>query len=338
MTSGTWQAWRGQHKVANIALIDCYEIVKMLLHYSGKANLHCLINVVYNNQINILKMKLSKILSIMLILTLFCACNNDNDMESPSTTINEGTDPNFKIEANTDGILNKFTRKVIVFGIDIYAVSQVTDANLLHAANVMAQYLDNDEDGTIDNQLVVDKMLDNKAFMVMWKSENDLDIAIPSGRAGQDLGNDETIPAWHTNGQNGRFDATLEEVLHIITHAGYAAVYPDVFGEKAGTQIADAMDKARGGRFTSIPNSYPADAWYTYDDRTCEYNCMVTEYHYWALTSILGAQSNRLGEIQQEWKLNTATKVQEQDAAVYELLTDPEYKFPTVLPDGTYRR
>ena len=65
---------------------------------------------------------------------------------------------------------------------------------------------------------------------------------------------------------------------------------------------------------------------------------MVTEYHYWALTSILGAQENRLSDIEQEWKLNTKAKIQEKDVAVYQLLTDPQYKFPTVLPDGTYRR
>ena len=40
----------------------------------------------------------------------------------------------------------------------------------------MAEYLDNDEDGNVDDQLkVLDKMLENKAFMVMWKNENDLD-------------------------------------------------------------------------------------------------------------------------------------------------------------------
>lgn len=281
-------------------------------------------------------------ISLMLALSLFFACNKNNDVSpnptDPTITINEGNDPNFKIEANNDGSLNAFTRKVVVFGIDIYAVSQVTDANLLHAANIMAQYLDNDEDGTIDNQLVVDKMLEKKAFMVMWKSENDLELDFPTGRTGQDLGNDETNPNYISNGKTGRFDASLEEVLHIITHAGYANAYPEVFGEKQGTQIADAMDKARGGRFTSIPNPYPTDAWYTYDDSTCEYNCMVAEYHYWALTSILGAQENRLGGIQQEWRLNTSAKVQATDAAVYQILTDPQYKFPTVLPDGTYQR
>lgn len=264
------------------------------------------------------------------LLLIFVSCDKEDD-----TPINAGNDPNFTIVANTDNGLSNFNRKVVVFGIDIYAVAQVEDAKLLHAANLMAQYLDNDEDGTPDNQAVVDRMVSENAFMVMWKKENDISDP-PSGRLGQDLGNDETNPSYIANGKTGRFDAALEEVLHIITHAGYSKVYPDAFAEVSGSQIANAMDLARGGQFTSIPNSYPANAWYTYDDNTCEYNCQVTEYHYWALTSILGAQENRLNEIEQEWKLNTPEKVQTQDAAVYQLLTDPQYAFPTVLPDGTY--
>ena len=59
---------------------------------------------------------------------------------------------------------------------------------------------------------------------------------------------------------------------------------------------------------------------------------------YWAMTSVLGAQENRAGEIQQEWKLNTKAKVQQMDGAIYQLLIDPQYVFPIVLPDETYRR
>ncbi len=266
-------------------------------------------------------------------------CKKKNNTVIPtSITINPGNDPNFKIVANNDGILNNLPKKVVVFDIPIYAASGVEDTRLLHAANVMAQYLDNNEDGQVDNVTIVDAMKANKAFMMMWKTEADIPSSIPSGYTGQDLGNDETIPDWHTNGHTGRFDAALEEMLHIITHAGYSRAYPQVFGEQIGSSLANAMDKARGGQYTSIPANYPAEAWYTYDDATCNYNCMVTEYHYWALTSILGAQANRLSEIQQEWKLNTKAKMQVQDMASYQLLTDAQYRFPTKLPDGTYKR
>lgn len=270
------------------------------------------------------------------VLFVLLACNKKTS--GPFGPINEGDDPNFKIIANNDGILPSFTRKVEVFGVKIFAVPAVTDANLLHAANVMAQYLDNDEDGVPDNPAVLTKLVEEKAFLVMWAKERDLNIDPPAGWEGQDLGNDETQPKYVTNGLTGRFDASLEEVLHLITHVGYAGVYPEVFGEATNSEIAQAMDLARGGQFTSIPNPYPAGAWYTYDDSTCDYSCMVTEYHYWALTSLLGAQQNRLDEIGQEWRLNTKEKLMQQDPAVYQLLTDPKYKFPTLLPDGTYKR
>lgn len=279
-------------------------------------------------------MNLQHLITVLLTVC-FISCKKDST--STPSLINEGNDPNFKIIQNTDAGLLSFNKKVVVFGIDIYAVPQVEDKRLLHAANIMAQYLDNNEDGVIDNQQVVDKMVDNKAFVVMWKSENDLSIDMPPNRMGQDLGNDETIPGWHTNGHTGQFDATLEEIWHIITTSGYSQVYPSIFGESSGTELTNAMDIARGGYFETIPNPYPPNAWYSYTDETCDYNCMASEYIYWAMSSILGAQENRLNEIQQEWKLNTKNLVESTDVSVYQLLTNPIYKLPKVLPDGTYK-
>ena len=281
-------------------------------------------------------MKLLNMFFPLILLTVLACSKNDDT--TPTVEIAPGNDPNFTIVANNDGILSSFNRKVVVFGIDIYAVAAVTDANLLHAANIMAQYLDNNEDGTVDDQAVLDKMLENKAFLVMWKNESDLN-EFPSGRLGQDLGNDETNPSYVSSGKTGRFDASLEEVLHIINNAGHSYAYPDAFGQRQGSELANAMDIARGGQFLTIPPSYPADAWYTYDDTTCDYaSCQTIEYLYWALTSMLGAQENRSNEIGHEWKLNTRELVESTDTAIFELLTNPTYKMPTVLPDGTYMR
>lgn len=280
--------------------------------------------------------KMKKLNSILLFVALF-SCGQDQKTAN-SNNIDPGNDPNFKIVVNTDKGLLAFNRKVVVFDIDIYAVKGVQDVKLLHAANLMAQYLDNNEDGVVDDMNVLNAMKKEKAFLVMWKDESDLEnLNPPRGREGQDLGNDETRPEWHSN-RDDDFDAAIEEVWHLISHVGYANAYPSVFGENAGTMLSNAMDIARGGNFTSIPNPYPASAWYSYDDATCEYDCMATEYMYWAMTSMLGAQDNRLSEIGHEWKLNTRAKVQAQDVAIFNLLTSSDYNLPSVLPDGTYKR
>ena len=276
-------------------------------------------------KIQSLMKKISLAVAVVLVLPIFNACKKDDGIISP------GSDPNFTIEAHNDPGFRATNRKVDVFGIPVYAYSNVEDNKLLHAANVMAQYLDNDEDGLVDNMTLLNALTDNDAALFMWKSESQINLNA------QDLGADESIPSWHTNGNTGRFDAALEEVWHVITHSGYANAYPDIFGENAGTSLTNAMDIARGGNFTSIPNPYPADAWYTYDDNTCKYDCMAAEYMYWAMTSILGAQENRLNEISQEWDLNTRTLVENRDTAIYSLLTDTAYLFPSVLPDGTYK-
>jgi hypothetical protein len=230
-----------------------------------------------------------------------------------------------------------FCKTTEVFGIKIYATEGVKNEKLLHAASIMAEYLDNDEDGVVDNQKILDKIIDRKVWLLVIEEGLDIDD-VPNSlkyHRFQDLYNEEISLI---NG-SPRFDATLEEVLHVITQHGYAEAYSDIFGENKDSEVAKAMDIARGGYFKNVPNSYPSSAWYSYDDKTCDYSCQITEYLYWALTSILGAQEypGRLEEIQHEWKLNTKDKVKNNDPTVYSLLTDPQFKFPTKLPDGKYR-
>ncbi len=256
----------------------------------------------------------------LLIGLFFFSCENGEDDDSENA--------------------GSFSKSVSVFGIKILATKNTDDAKVLHAAKVMAQYLDNDEDGKVDNQAVVDKLKSVDATLIMFRDEDEADN-FDEESIGHDhvqgLFDEETIPSFNKDGSNARFDASLEEVLHLITHEGYSEVYPDL-AEKKGSKLANAMDKARGGYFESPPSNYPAGAWYSYDDDTCEYDCMITEYFYWALTSMMGAQSysGRLDEIGHEWKLNTLEKVKNGDPDVYAIFTDDQYKLPSVLPDGEY--
>lgn len=285
---------------------------------------------------------------ILILLTVVFSFCRKAPKNPDSCEVAGSSSDYFTIVGNSDSpnrAFNVFCKKVNVFGVMIYATSNVFDAELLHCANVMAQYLDNDEDGFVDNQLVLDKMLEYKSCMVLFgkkKSSKKRRYLRTEGdyydhAVGQELFGEETQPGWN---KTSPFDATLEEVLHLVTSTGYSKAYPSIFGERQGTAIADAMDKARGGQYSSIPSTYPSGAWYTYNDKTCEYDCQVTEYFYWALTSLLGAQDyiGRREEIENEWKATTPTLVQSMDPAVYVLLTDTTYRFPMVLPDGTYKR
>ncbi len=246
-------------------------------------------------------------------------------------------------------------RYVNVFGIHIFTSPTTSEDKLSHAAGVLAQYLDNDQDGVPDNIRVLSHLVSRNVFIIMPGTEAEMEglemelIEEAGYRFGQDLYGEETKPDFLVDGKinalgGSYYDGALEEILHPITQHGYANAYPEVFGEVRGSILAKCMDAARGGYFEKVPkggpkSGYPAEAWYHYTDETCDYGCMVTEYIYWALTSILGTQDfpGRHEALEVEWELNTRERVRTGDTAVYELLTDPQYRFPTKAPDGNYK-
>ena len=257
-------------------------------------------------------------------------------------------DANLSIESipeYADPAFEVFSQYIDVFGVGIYATSDISEDKVFHAAAVMAQYLDNDQDGTPDDLEVIRALQAKQAAIFIFprpdsRAEEDffeqIEPLLESSKlALQPCYGEEIVP---NGAANGEFDATLEEIFHLISNTGYAQVYPDIFGEQPGTAIADAMDEARGGYFEDVPAAYPPGAWFTYDDETCDYACMISEYHYWAITSLLDGQNfpGRFDEIGHEWKLNTPEKLKNGDPAMYALLTNPQYHQPSVLPNGNY--
>lgn len=267
-------------------------------------------------------------------------------VELPSST------PDFELRPiPDDGRLSVFRPAFVkytdVFGVVIVATERTDDDKVVHAANVLAEYLDNDEDGVVDDESVHRELVGGGAFLVMFDTERERRRArIDHHRVeregfeiGQDLYGEETLPNGppHVD-RAGRFDGALEEVLHLVSN-GWRDAYPDAFGYEAGSRLTDAMDLARAGRFRRVPREYPAEAWYHYDDTTCDYECMAAEYLYWALTSLMDGQNypGRAREIEVEWECPTPALLRERDPAVYELLTDEEYALPRALPDGKYQ-
>ena len=212
----------------------------------------------------------------------------------------------------------------------------VTDNKMLYTAGVLAQYLDNDEDGVPDNQKVVDEIVKNGGgiFMIEYQGKYEMselhrifDKYLPPGPK-QSVYARDTYPDALVDGVfnrpreevlKGALNAPWEEVLHLITRQGYANAYPETLGYTSGTDLANAMDLARGGHYPDKrPEKHPDGAWYTYyDDGSCDYDCMMSEYIYWAFTSFIGAQDipGRVEQIGNEWRPNTKEKLMKQDPA-----------------------
>ena len=104
------------------------------------------------------------------------------------------------------------------------------------------------------------------------------------------------------------------------------------------TLLSEAMDIARGGQFINIPNQYPEEAWYHYDDWTCDYECMAIEYLYWCIVSHMGIlnDTQTCNGIDNEWELCTPQLFESTDVSMYAILTDPQYKLHQLAPDGNY--
>jgi hypothetical protein len=115
------------------------------------------------------------------------------------------------------GFKQLFAKQVDVFGIMVYATKTTPDKKILHAANVLAQYLDNDADGQPANRLVIEVMRRHRAGVMMCATEREMQ-RIDIGRHVSDevldkmvlqgLFGEETRP---DGASRGEFDATLEE-------------------------------------------------------------------------------------------------------------------------------
>jgi len=113
--------------------------------------------------LSVMKFRYSAVLGCALALA---ACSGtSNDSAAPSSTTSSLSDWTAGAEENP------FTKQVEVFGIYIYATDMVADDKMLHTADVLAQYLDNDEDGTPDNQKVVDEIVKHGGGIFMTEYE-----------------------------------------------------------------------------------------------------------------------------------------------------------------------
>ena len=251
----------------------------------------------------------------------------------------------FTIEANpytNNMALSPFTKYIDVLGcFSIFAENSIPDTKVLHAAAVAAELLDNNEDGIVDDPLIEAQLISRNALIPIFFQDGNSAMNIFENNYNGDgvsavLYNNEIDPS-----QTGYWgnDASVEEIIHSINHIGHTNIYPYAFSlEPNSSLMSTAMDSARGGQFLITPNSYPSSAWYHYDDWSCDYECMMIEYMYWAIVSYMGILNDpqTAAGIANEWEPYNATLLQSTDSLMYALITNPTYKLPLLAPDGYY--
>ena len=251
----------------------------------------------------------------------------------------------FEIQPNpnpNNPALSCFSKYINVLDcFEVYAQSTISDDKVLHVAAVAAELLDNDEDGVVDDQNIFEALQSSQALMPVFTSDGN---ACMNQFENYYNGNGVSAVLWRNeidpnNPGHWGDDATVEEVLHTINHVGHVESYPATFDLSPNSSLlTEAMDIARGGQFLSVPQNYPEEAWYHYDDWTCDYQCMAIEYVYWCIVSYLGILDDpqTCSGIDNEWELCTPELFQSTDIMMYDILSDPQYKLPQSAPDGNY--
>ena len=258
--------------------------------------------------------------------------------------------PNFEIMSQhpSNECLNEgFDKFVNVFGIYVAGVPEASNAFVLHTANVLAQYIDNDEDGDPDDPEVLRVLVRGNYIVPVWTEldRESLWNRIQGRPCVDDIGMtasmyiDEDEWAFGGIAATGSWDTNLEEVWHVVSIGWYEA-HPEYFGDTSRSRLGEAMDAARGGRFESIPSSYPEGSWYNYYDYTCDYYCQIHEYFYWILMANIGALdpslTDKCEDSRDEWYVCTKAKLGEVDEIAYDLLNNRGFRLPTRIPTGSY--
>ena len=184
-------------------------------------------------------MKIS--ISILLFLTTLIHAQNEVCLE---------IEPNPNSSNPAFQCFTKYVNVVDCF--EVYAQQNVSDEKVLHVAAVVAELLDNNEDGVVDDEILFSELQNSQALMPIFTSdgnscmENFMDNYDGNGVSAVLFRNeiDPSQPGYWGD------DATVEEVLHTINHVGHVSIYPDAFDLSPNSSImSDAMDIARGGQF-----------------------------------------------------------------------------------------
>ncbi len=267
------------------------------------------------------------------------------------------------------GMEQFFDTYINVFGVTIAGMPKTPVPEMIHAAKIYAQLIDNDEDFIPDDPKILDyhqQDREGRHYLIVLVDTKALDNAWIAFRPGQRF----WVPAQalrpgHSgvgHSRDGEMDIAVEELFHKYGKA-LQSVYPKDFGlpdDEAGdtwsSTLSKAMDRARGIDRTVRPINgewvYPENAWYTYNATSCGWGCQLDEYlwHVWATNIGYNEMLTRHPEapkeasrpqgwcenLHSEWRPCSRQDLKEMDSSAYHLINDKDYQLPTRIPFGEY--
>ena len=217
---------------------------------------------------------------------------------------------------------NAFAKQARVFdAVTVCATDGVSQEKLTHAANVLAEWMDNDNNGFVDDALVYDALKSGEPYLVMTEeSIGILEMASMlftlTTRVSQDLGAYETKPG------GGERDASQEEIHHLMFNAGWSVAYPEVFSDKPGSILYKEWENAE------------AAGDYNYDDDTCYHSCKVSEFFYLATAAYFGSDADLQSD---EMRLKNRDMLAKSLPETVAVMQSDQYSYPlNHWPTGEY--
>lgn len=317
--------------------------------------------------------------------------------------------PDWQDGGSGNSKLTQYCHKhVNVFGITVCVTKkswEASSAKADHVANVVAQYIDNDEDGVADDTALPAQFASTNSILIYHNKDSDRftsrelafinhgalascdytstqnlfqtevitnSCAVPENRGAvssdRSTWQDKFSSTTDANGNtcDTTFDATIEEVLHLVNSAGTDVLYNSIWGAATESTVGGYLDTLKGDCGNGYSGDYkdptltPETCSYSYDDGTCDASCIVIEGIYWSLTTYLGAQYYSGSRAPGEFLVNTPDTgmsiqtpgegtwptlsswgtMQDKAADLYTLVSDrgPSSSkwLPTKTPDGSY--
>ena len=127
---------------------------------------------------------------------------------------------------------------------------------------------------------------------------------------------------------------TMRHIDALIYRHGWSKVFDSLYGIRVGSDLAYAMDQARGGQFDEVPETYPAHAWYTQSREGCAYRCQLIEYFFHVHMTLLGEYEDDEAclALLGVWRTCTPEALNARDPLAYRALTAREAGLVDVAP------